>query len=267
MPRRSWWLVNAAALVAAAVLGGAAVTAWQHVRPSLPSLDPALPVLDETIATVVTAVGDTAAVAVSGLLPSSPCQNTPLAKGSRFSQSADLYTSPGEEDTVIGRVAAALPARDHPQRERRTGSRAAMLTAHLDNGVALQVLQIDSGWVVATARTDCRATTSPPRATLPLVGADAAVDSLLSAANTSPDTTHSELVSCLVGRVLTIVTLSQPTATDNLPARLAASVPAGTRTFTSSSNRLGWRDQTASTIVAPSDDGTRITVQRTTSTC
>jgi hypothetical protein len=36
--------------------------------------------------------------------------------------------------------------------------------------------------------------------------------------------------------------------------------------LTSDANRVAWRDHTASIVVAASDDGTRITLQRTT-TC
>lgn len=92
------------------------------------------------------------------------------------------------------------------------------------------------------------------------------IGGLLAALGTTPASWHTDAITCPTGRIVTVDALSQATATDNLPARLAAQVPAGARTFTSSSNRLAWRDQTTSMIIAASDDGTHITVQRTT-TC
>ena len=266
--RHRWWLVGAVAVLALAVQAAAAVMVWQHTRPRLPGLAAAVPTLDHVIAAVITAAGDKAAVALSDLVPSTACQNTPLAKGSRYTRTADLYTSPGNEDALIGRIAAALPASDHPQRPSHTGGGAAPLNADPGTGIHLQVIQIDQGWVAATAKTDCRASEHPqPSASPPPADSTTALTHLLAKLDTTPDGWHSETITCPTGRIITVDALSQTTTTGNLPTRLAASVPAGARTFTSVSNRLAWREGPTSVIVAASDDGTRITAQRTTTTC
>lgn len=159
--KRKWWLVGVGVLLALAVQAGVAVKVWQHTRPRLPGLAAAVPTLDQVIAAVVTAAGDSAAVAVSDLVASTACQNTPFAKGGRYTRTADLYTNPGGEDTLIGRIAAALPQGEHPQRGNRIGGGAAPLKADLGGGIHLQVSQIDRGWVAATAKTDCRAAGHP----------------------------------------------------------------------------------------------------------
>src|SRR5438128_426838 len=96
-------------MLAIAAQASVAVLVGQHIRPRLPALAAVAPSLDEAIASVVAAVGDSAAVAVSTVVPAASCQNTPLARGNRFTRTADLYTEPDGEDTLIGAVAAALP--------------------------------------------------------------------------------------------------------------------------------------------------------------
>src|SRR5689334_10320608 len=113
---RRWSLVVAGTALVGVVLGAAGVVAWQHLRPRLASVATATPTLDGAIASAVTAVGDTAAVAITGLVPAQDCQRTMLAKGSRYTRTADLYTDPGSEPVVIDRIAAALPAVENAHR-------------------------------------------------------------------------------------------------------------------------------------------------------
>jgi hypothetical protein len=265
--RRGRWLIAAAAVLALALQAGLGVLVWQHTRPRLPALAAVTPVMDRAIASVVAAAGDTAAVAVGDLVPSAACQNTPLAKGSRYVRTADLYTSPGGEDALIGRIAAALPSTEHPARGSRIGAGAAPLSADLGGGVQLQVSEIDQGWVAASAKTGCRdAGRSRPAAGTPPAAVAAAVTGLLAALGTAPASWHTDAVACPTGRIVTVDALSRPTGSGNLPSRLTAQVPAGASRFSSVSNRLAWRTPTGSVIVAASDDGTHITVQQTT-TC
>lgn len=267
MTRGRWWLVAAAAALAIAIQASVVALVWQHTRPRLPALATVTPTLDHVIAAVVAAVGDTAAVAVSDLVSSTSCQKTFLAKGSLFTRTANLYTDPGGENALIGRIAAALPADEHPQRGARLGGGAPPLTADLGGGIHLQVIQIEQGWLAATAQTGCRTAGHAQPTTTP-AGADAttAINQLLTELGTTAAAWHTDTVTCPTGRVVTVDAVSQTATTDNLPTRLATLVPAGARQFTSRSNRLAWRDQTTSTIVAASDDGTHITVQRAT-TC
>jgi hypothetical protein len=255
--RRKRWLVIAVVVAAGGLLGVAGDVVFQHVRPRLPALAAATPTLDQAIALVITAAGGNAAVAVSGLVPSTSCEHTFLAKGSRYTRTANLYTDPGEESTVIDSIASALPAAEHAVHQ---GART--LTADLGGGLHLQVLTIGAGWIAATASTDCRTGADTQ---VPDPAADTApVTALLNELGTSPAGFHTDAVACPGGAIVTLDAISQPTATDNLLHRLEAHLPAGAREFRSDSNRLAWRDQKVSTIVASSDDGTQITVQRTT---
>jgi hypothetical protein len=267
MSRRRWLLVAVSAVLALAVQATVAGLVWQHTRPRLPAVAAVTPALDQAIAEVVTAAGDSAAVAVTGIVAYTSCQNTFLAKGSRFNRGADLYTDPGAEDTLIGRIAAALPATQHPQRGAPSGGGAAPLTADLGGDVHLRVSQLGQGWTVATAETGCRAAGHPqPAATTPPAETATALTQLLAGLGTTPTTWQVQTVACPTGAITTLVTISPATDTDNLPTRLATLAPPGVRQYPSQSNRLAWRDHTASTIVAASDDGTHITAQHTT-TC
>jgi hypothetical protein len=240
---------------------------FQHTRPRLPALAPVAPTLQQAIAVVVSAAGDTAAVAVSPVVPYTSCQNTFLAKGSRFNRSADLYTDPGAEDTLIRRIADALPESEHPQRSSPVGGGAAPLSADLGSDVHLRVSQLGQGWLEAVAETGCRTTAHPePADTTPPAGAVTAITRLLATVDTTPTTWQVVTVTCPTGAITTVATISQTTTTDNLPTRLSGAVPATARRFTSGANRLAWRDGATSVIVAASDDGTHITAQRTT-TC
>jgi hypothetical protein len=264
MRRNQLGLVVAAAVLGGAVLGGASIVVWQRVRPRLPTLASATPTLDRAIAAVVAAVGDDAAVAVTALVPSVSCTKTPLAKGNVYTRTADLYTDTGQEGTVIDRIAAGLPAGEQPQRRARAGGGVSSLTADLGGGIHLQILPVSPGWLAATATTDCRAGGQ----TQPVAGADPApetgpITQLLGALDAIPAGFHTDSVACLSGRIVTLDAISQPTDTANLRDRVARLLPPGARQFSSTSNRVAWRDQNVSTIVASSDDGTQITVQRT----
>lgn len=259
------FLVAVAAALALAALATVAALVWQQVRPRLPGVAGAVPTLDLAVAGVVTAAGDSAAVAVTDLLPAAACQNTPLAKGSRYTRTANLYTDPAGEDALIARIAAALAASEAPRRGTQPGGGAAPLDADLGAGIHLHVARIGEGWVAATAMTDCRAGHPGSGATSLPADATTAVDGLFTRLGTAASW-HTDAVGCATGRIVTVNALSRPAAADNLSGRLAAAVPAGARTFTSGSNRLAWRTATTSVIVAASDDGAHITVQRTT-TC
>jgi hypothetical protein len=264
--RRNRWLIITIVALVAVLLGATGALIWQHVRPRLPTLATATPTLDQAIALVITAAGGNAAVAVSGLVPSTSCQKTFVAKGSRYTRTADLYTNPGQENTIIDSVAAALPAAEHPVRNSRGPGGGESLTADLGGGIHLQVLAIGEGWLAATAVTDCRTggATQPTAVTDPAADT-AAVTKLLTELGTAPASFHVDVVACPSGRIVTLDAISQPTRTDKLFDRLVAFLPAGARQFSSTSNRLAWRDQNVSTIVASSDDGTQIAIQRTTS--
>jgi len=264
MTRNRWVAVAITAVLGVAV-GATAFVVWQHVRPRLATLAAAKPALDRAIATVVTAAGSDAAVSVTGLVPTTSCERAFLAKGSRFTRTANLYTDPGGENAVIDQVAAALPASDHPVRGAPSPSGISGLTAVLGDGISLQVIAIADGWLAATAETDCRTGQVDPAPAGPepasLVDP---VTQLLAALGTRPAGFHTESVTCPGGRITTLDSASAPTSTGNLAGRLARVIPAGARRFQSTSNRLAWRQGAVSTIVAASDDGSEIDVQRTT---
>src|SRR5438067_1406652 len=140
--RRRWILVGLIAAVALVAQAGAAAAVWRYTRPRLPALAGAVPALDRAIALVIDAAGQRAAVAIGPLVPVASCADTPLAKGSRVSRTADLYTDPGQEDALIGRIGTALPAGEHAHREAPTGGGPPPLTADLGNGLRLHVTRL-----------------------------------------------------------------------------------------------------------------------------
>ncbi len=268
MSRRRWWLVGAVALVLLVGQAGAAAAVWRYTRPRLPALAAAVPTLDRAIALVVGAVDGRAAVAIGPLVPLASCANTPLAKGSRVSRTADLYTDPGQEDALIGRIAAALPAEQHARREPPVAGGPPPLTAALGTGLSLHVTRLGNGWVAAIAETDCRNPGRPaPSVTTAPAKASAEVTQVLAALGTTPTTWRADTVACAGGAIVTVATISAETGADNLRNRLAGAVPAGARRFVSDANRLAWRDGTTSVIVAASDDGRHVTVQDTAAAC
>src|SRR2546429_1949643 len=218
--RRAWWLLAVSAALALALQATIAAVVFQHTRPRLPALAAVAPTLEQAIAAVVTAAGTTAAVAVSGVVPYTSCQNTFLARGNRYNRSADLYTDPGAEDALIGRIASALPANEHPQRGTRVGGGGAPLTADFGGDVHLRVSQLGEGWVVATAETGCRTTDHlQPELTTPPADAATAITRLLASLGTNPATWRIEAVACPTGTITTVATISPTTNTDNLPSR------------------------------------------------
>jgi hypothetical protein len=271
-PRKVWLLAGTAAVALVAAQATTALLVWQHTRPRLPPLAPVAATLDQAIAAVVTAAADHAAIAVSGVVAYTACQNTILAKGSRFNRSADLYTDPGTEDTLLATIAGRLPAADHPQRATPIGGGAAPLIANLGGQIQLRVAQLGQGWLEAVAETDCRSGTPAPAVPAPSTQprpSKASVDQLLYALGTGvdswhTDTVHTDTVTCPAGQIITLSAISRATTTDRLPTRLAPLLPAGAHTFASPANRLAWRDGADSVIVAASDDGTHLTVQHTT---
>jgi hypothetical protein len=268
MSRRGWLLAVVSAVVALAVQVTIVGLVWQHTRPRLPALAAVAPTLEQVIAAVVTAAGDSAAVAVNGVVGYTSCQHTFLARGTRFNRSADLYTAPGAEDPLIRRVAEHLPASEHPQRSAPVGGGAAALTADIGGEVHLRVSQLGSGWIEAVAETGCRTAGRQPQPalTIPPTDAATAITGLLAVLGTAPTTWRIDTVACPAGAITTVNTISQTTNTDHLRTRLSRAVPATARQFASDANRLAWRDGSTSVIVAASDDGTHITAQRTT-TC
>jgi hypothetical protein len=280
--RRQLVLVCVAALVALGAESGILVALWSgdHHRP--PSLRPVAATIDEVIADVVTAaVTATAAsasepavtasasepaVTVSAMVASSSCRTGMFARGSRFTRTADFYLDPGGEPALLARIAAALPGRDaHP---------AAMdpgegLTAQVGAAVTLRVTRVGPGWLAATAISDCRTPDggADPAPASPGGPARAEIDRVLALLGTSAQRWSVASVACPAGgRITTVSAQSPPTDTADLPDRLAPHLPATAHRIASAANRVAWRQQSVSEIVAASDDGTHVSVQDT-STC
>jgi hypothetical protein len=258
-------LVIVAAVVAVGLLGATGAVAWR-LRPRLPSVTTAITELDQAVATVITAAGENAAVALTGLVATHSCKDLFQDKGSFYTRTVDLYTDPGREGALIDQISAAIPAVDHPVRDTASATgEAASLTADLGNGISLQITPLGAGWLSAAALTDCRggSAPAPPNST----GADtASIVAFYSALGTSLAGMHTVTVNCPQGgQTVTLDAVSRPTtATDNLASRLAGMIPAGVRRFTYPTNRIAWRDHTTSVIIAIADDEPLITIQRTT---
>ncbi|HKS99781.1 MAG TPA: hypothetical protein VJT31_09655, partial [Rugosimonospora sp.] len=146
------------------------------------------------------------------------------------------------------------------------GGQVRPLTATVGAGVRLTVTRVGDGWVGATAQTDCRATlpTSPAAGSGEVPGD---IATLYRALGTAAAGWHTDAVPCPAGQIATTDAYSTATDTGGLVGRLAAAVPAGGRRFANPGNRLIWRQGGTSVIVAASDDGTSVTVQRTVVAC
>jgi uncharacterized iron-regulated membrane protein len=266
MRRRGVVFIVSAVAAGVLVVGAAGTVAWHYTRPRLPAVAAVDPATARAIVAVVNAAGDLAAVTVTGLVATTACQHTMFARGSIYTRTANLYTDAGAEGALLDRIAAGLPATFHVSRANPLDEPVAPLRGSAGAGVSLSVDVISPGWISATARTDCRAGVGPSRpSTAGPVPPDVAA--LFSALGTSAASWHQESDACAAGALTTVDAVSATAPSAALAGRLAAVVPATARRFTTPSNRIIWRDGTTSTVVASSDDGTHITVQRTTATC
>jgi hypothetical protein len=267
LPGRWRWLLPLLIIgVVAAQAGAIAVSRWVDGLRQ-PHIATDLPTVDTAIANTVTAAGEQAAVAVGGLVRASTCALDPLTQGGRYTRTADLYLSPGNEDRLITGIAQRLPADYHPSREGAIAGGAAPLLAAAGHGVSLSVRQLGNGWVAAIASTGCTSGGQPvDRAPAPADPAVSAVTDLLAGLHTRPTRLSEEGLPCPGGQIATVSTVSQPTTAGNLADRLTA--PAGSTAFDAAgANRVAYRQGGTSVIVAASDDNTAVTVERTTVSC
>jgi hypothetical protein len=267
--RRLTIVVLAAVTVVAVIAVGAAVI-WHDARPRLPAVAAVEASADVGIVAVVDAVGDQAAVTVTELVATTACRHTTFARGHIYTRTANLYTDAGAEDALISRIAARLPADFHASRANPLRSPVPPLHAQAGPGVQLTVQVIAAGWISATAQTDCRTTeAAAPAAGSGDGGASAPADitALFRPLGTSAASWHTESVPCAGGAITTTDAISVDTNSAGVASRLASTIPAGARRYRTASNRIIWRTDATSTVVAASDSGTQITAQVTTSTC
>jgi hypothetical protein len=265
MSTRKRWLTAASALAVLALAAGAAlaVRQWQAGRD--PKVGAALAGMDRALADVLAAAGDEPVVAVNGLVRAATCPLGLLRTGGRYSRTADLYVAGGGEDMLIGRIAQRLPATYRSRRDPATAGSAPPLTAEIAGDVQVSVRPLGAGWVVADAATGCVA--GPATVADPSPAADdpaiPAITALLGGLGTAPAGFNTATLDCAAGRMATVAAISRGTDSGRLADRLP--VPAGARVYlVAGSNRVAYRDGTTSVIVAASDDGTEITVRRST---
>jgi hypothetical protein len=264
------WLVVLVVVVGVAWPVGAVMVGrhlWQVHRsgPPLPAVAGVLPTLDHAVAEVAVAVGDDAAVAVAGLTPAKAC-HVDGRDGSIYTRKLDIYLSRGGEDGLITAIAGHLPDGYRPRRDPAVAGAARPLSADPGPGVRLMVRQLGEGWLTATAQSDCRATNAqpsqPPPSPDPTVSGT--VGGILTRLHSRAVQWNRRQLACPTGTLATMVAISAPTDSDNLPARLAEAVPANARQYTGSADRLTYREGSTSVVVAPTDDGTAVTVRYTT---
>jgi hypothetical protein len=260
-------IVSAVAAGILVVVAGAVT--WQYARPRLAPVAAVDPDVTRAVVAVVDAAGTQAAVTVTGLVPTTACEHTMFARGSIYTRTADLYTDTGAEGALLDRIAAGLPAAFHPSRANPLHQPVAPVQAAAD-GVQISVEVISPGWISATARTGCRAAPKAPAKAAPPAGSTAVppdVAALFTALGTTAASWHQESDTCSSGALTTVDAVSAAMPTIDLAGQLTSILPVTARRFSTPGNRLAWRDGTTSTVVAASDDGTHVTVQRTTSTC
>ncbi|HEY1488331.1 MAG TPA: hypothetical protein VGF84_19640 [Micromonosporaceae bacterium] len=258
MSRLRWWIAGSVVIVVILAVAGAVI--YRDVRPHhAPTVSTVTPSLDRAIAGVVAAAGDTAAATVTELVPTTSCDG-----GSIYTVTANLYTNAGGEGAVIDRIAAAVPASQQPRRSAALNGGASALHADLGAGATLQVIQLDAGWISATATSGCRsAPSAPPSVPAPAAAATALTRSL-SALGTAPTTFHTDEVACANGAIVTVSTASGPLDLTGIHAKLATLPPAGVTVFASTADRIAWRSGDVSTVIGAADAGTHVDAQQTT---
>ncbi|HEY2793981.1 MAG TPA: hypothetical protein VGJ28_16565 [Micromonosporaceae bacterium] len=258
MSRIRWWIAGSVIVVAALVVAGL-VIASDLRKPKAPTVATVTPSLDRSIAGVVAATGAGAAVAVTGLVPTTSCSG-----GSIYTVTANLYTNPGGEGALIDRIAASIPSTEAPHRTAALGGGAASLYASLGGGAKLQVLQLDSGWVQATATSGCRSAAPAPPAANSGTTATTALTQVLTTLGTAPTTFRTDAVACTGGEIVTVSTPSETFDLTGVKARLNRLPPAGAIVFASTSDRIAWRIGNVSTVIGAADAGNHVDAQQTT---
>jgi hypothetical protein len=266
MRARTWITVAGVCVVTLGLLGWAGTQAWRADRDRQPHVDADLVTMDQAVVQAVHAAGADPAVAIAGIVRSAACQVGILRHpGGRYTRAADLYTDPGHETTLMTRIANTMPNAWAAQLTQAPGSPYPSVQAYPATGVELSVQRLGEGWLTVRAKTACVIGGETPRRS----DADRVtpvIEAVLQALGTTIASTHRETLACAGDGLATTIAITAPTNSRDLAQRLRPLVPAGARTFTSSSNRLAYRDAQTSLIAAASDDGTAATI-RSTSTC
>jgi hypothetical protein len=257
--------VLALLVIAGGVTAGAVWWRWDTARQ--PTVGDAVATLDRAVSDVLVAAGPDAAVAVGGVVRSSVCRINALRTGGIFTASADLYTDPAGEDSLITAIAQRLSGA-YAVRRGVAVSGVRPLEADIAGRVHLSVRKLSEGWLGVSTRTVCSlgAAAPPPAAASGAAGV-AGINALFARLGTRAASVSEQRLDCTGGAIVTVAAVSAPVDTARLNERLTAAVPAGARRFASGrSNRVVYRDGDVSVIVAASDDGTAVTAQYTT-TC
>jgi hypothetical protein len=253
-------------LVLIGLLASAGVLWWRWDTGRQPKVADDIPVMDRAIADTVVAAGDQAAVAISGVFRATTCDLGVLREGGQCNRSADLYTEPGGEDALIGRIAAGLPAAYQASRGTPVGGNAAPLSATAGQRVQLSVRQLGEGWVTARATTGCTGGRQPRAGAGDSSAGPAAgtINRLFAALGTGPAHVAQHTVACPAGgNLVTTAVVSRPAESTDLGSRLAPLLPAGARRFASPANRVSYRAGAVSVTVSASDDSTAVTARYT----
>lgn len=269
-PRRRGRLVLLVALlviVAVAVPAGVGAAMWRAYTRRQPTVTDAVPAMDRAIADVLAAAGPDPAVAVTGMVRVAVCRLDAIRTGGRYNRVASLYTTRGDEDTLITRITQALPAGYRASRGAGPAGQAAPMTADAGRDVHLSVRQAGYGWVTATAATGC--TTGPGNVITSSPGPGepglAAITGVLTQLGTRLASAHRNSLTCPAGAIVTIAAVSATTSTEHVADRVQ--VPPGARRISLSTDEVAYRQGAVSLVVAVSDDGTAITVRHTVEDC
>lgn len=245
---RRWIVLGIVLLV---VVAGAAAYGFRWYRSRGPFLHDVSGTVQGELGALLVAGGDDAAVTIDGMVRTRSCSRGPLRTGGIYTGGVEYYVTPGAEGALLSGIAGKLPG---------ASLASGVVTASLGSGVDVSVRQAGDGWVVGTVATGC--VSGPELTDTPLTGATP-LDAVLQQLGTRPASAHRTTVTCPNGgTAVTTAAISLPTSSQNLASRLP--VPAHAQTFPApSANRVAWRVDAISLVVAASDDGTAITAQDT----
>ncbi|MEV6925658.1 hypothetical protein AB0M46_14320 [Dactylosporangium sp. NPDC051485] len=269
MSMRRGWVVAGSGAAAVLVVAAGLAGLWRWDASRDPQVRDSVAVMDRGVADVLVAAGDDAAVAVSGMVRAATCPLGVLRGGGRYTRAADLYVPGGDEESVLSGIEQRLPASYQPRRETALSGSTRPLVAEAGAGVELSVRQLGPGWLVAQAQTGCVAGPSDPVEASPAPGdpAASAIRDVLTALGTTPAGFNTASLPCqgakAGGQIVTVAGVSVSTDSGRLADRVP--VPPQARAFAvAASNRVAYRDGPVSVVADASDDGTAVTVRRTT---
>jgi hypothetical protein len=267
-PEKPWkaprWLIALSILWAVGLVVSGTIYAL-HGKPTVreqTTIASSQPTVNQAIRNILAAAGPVPIVAIGGFEKSSGCDITPVRPGVEYTQTVNLFVSPGTESAVLSAIAAGLPTS-----YAATSGPGNVLDLYADAGnyVGLIGAVPSPGDIEIKAETGCRQVgPAIPATVAPSLSADemAPIRSVLNPLGVLATSTSAAQIPCAGGSAV-MRTVSAQGPAPSKPSSLAVSLAtlAGHPTV-STASLVAFRDGTTD-VVATSDSG-GVTVWATT---